>query len=96
MLSFGINPHLQNLTYRPTLQLSLKGDQYHLTLLKSIETSGDAVRILYQLNERAPLIHFYPMVFQQLLLRIFGNLLLAVSKGPDICRNTRDEFDIFL
>ncbi|KAJ4401527.1 hypothetical protein N0V91_007831 [Didymella pomorum] len=89
--------HLQNLIYRPILQLPVTAGQHEPTLLKAIEISRDTVRTLYRLNEQTPLIRTHPMFFQQLLLTAFGNLLLAVvGTGPKIRNSTRTEFDMFL
>lgn len=89
--------HLQNLIYRPILQLLVKANQHEPILLKAIEISRDTVRTLYRLNEQTSLIRTHPMFFQQLLLTAFGNLLLAVvSTGPKIRSSTREEFDMFL
>lgn len=89
--------HLQNLIYRPILQLSVKAYQHESILLKAIDISRDTVRTLYRLNEQTTLIQTHPMFFQQLLLTAFGNLLLAVvGTGPRIRSSTRPEFDMFL
>lgn len=89
--------HLQNLIYRPILQLPVKADQHESILLKAIEISQHTVRTLYRLNEQTTLIRTHPMFFQQLLLTAFGNLLLAVvGTGPTIRSSTRAEFDMFL